>query len=61
MGKGWGRVAEQKEDGRGAVDAEALAFPGGRFPAPGAMQMHSLTLYYNALRVFVENNGRYTA
>ena len=32
MWKGWGRVAEQKEDGRGAVDAEALAFPGGRFP-----------------------------
>ncbi len=58
MVKGWGRVAEQKEDGRGAVDAEALAFPGAIFPTPDAMQMHSLILYYNTLRVFVENNGR---
>ena len=57
MWKGWGRVAEQKEDGRGAVDAEALVFPGATYPAPDAMQMHSLTLYYNTLRVFVENKG----
>ena len=61
MVKGWGTVAEQKEDGRGAVDAEALASSGACFPAPDAMQMYSLILYYNILQVFVENNGRYTA
>ena len=60
MGKGWGTVVEQTKDGRGAPEAEALAFPGATYPAPDAMQTYSLILYYNTLRVFVENNGRYT-
>ena len=42
----------------GPSGAKQPVFPGGRFPARGAMQMHSLILYYNTLRVFVENNGR---